>query len=437
MIERYSRPEMARLWSDEHRLLAMLEVETVFLEALAKDKRIPAAEIRALKDISPAKILQEARRQEAGAAHEIVGLLWALSRLLGTKAPRVRRYLHYGLTSSDVLDTALALQLRDSADLLLEGWRQARGRIAALARRHEKTWMAGRTHGVHAEPMTFGVKLAGWHAQVLRDEARLKRAREEIRYGKISGAIGTFTQIGPRYEAQVCRALGLKPEPVSTQVVPRDRHAEFVQALVLSAAAVERFALEIRHLQKTETLEAEEPFSEGQKGSSAMPHKKNPVLCENLCGLARLVRSYGAAAAENVALWHERDISHSSVERVILADACLALDFMLHRLAKVLGGLAVYPERMKKNMDASRGLVFSQRVLLRLIDAGLGRQEAYDLTQAAAMACWRTGKSFEDCLAENPEVLKALSRRGVAECFDLESYRKFSAFLLRRGGVKK
>ena len=437
MIERYSRPEMARLWSDESRLLAMLEVETVFLEVLARDKRIPASEIRALRRLKPAAVLKEARRQEEGAAHDVVGLLWAVSSLLGRRAPRVKRYLHYGLTSSDALDTALALQLRDSADLLLAGWRRVRARIATLARRHEKTWMAGRTHGVHAEPMTFGVKLAGWHAQALREEDRLRSAKTEISHGKISGAVGTFTQISPRYEAQVCRRLGLAPEPVSTQIVPRDRHAAFVQALALSAAAVERFALEIRHLQKTETLEAEEPFTETQKGSSAMPHKKNPVLCENLCGLARLVRSHAAAAAENVALWHERDISHSSVERVILPDACLALDFMLHRLAKVLGGLKVSPERMRKNLESSRGLVFSQRVLLRLIDAGLGRREAYDVAQAAAMECWRTGKSFKDCLEQNPQAMKLLARSGIAECFDLESYRKFSADLLRRGGVRK
>jgi adenylosuccinate lyase len=295
--------------------------------------------------------------------------------------------------------------------------------------------MAGRTHGVHAEPITFGVKLAGWHAEVQRDMERLRRAREAVSFGKLSGAVGCFTQVGPELEARVLEKLGLKPEPVATQVVPRDRHAEYFHAVVLSAAAVERFALEIRHLQRTEVLEAEEPFGEGQKGSSAMPHKRNPILCENLCGLARLIRSYEAAVVENIALWHERDISHSSVERVVLPDAHIALDFMLARLKKVLDGLQVYPERMRENLDRSSGLVFSQTVLLRLVDAGLSREEAYALVQRSAMKTWKTREPFLKVLEADPAVTKRLSKKDLAACFNLDAYKGAVKELLARAGV--
>ncbi len=435
MIERYSRPEMSKIWSEEHRLRTMLRVEETFLEALAKDKGVPPSELRALRSLLHESLARKVRGHEAKSGHEVVGLISAVAKQIGERAPNLGRYLHYGLTSSDVLDTALALQLRDSADLLIAGWEQVASRLRALSRKHELLWMAGRTHGVHAEPITFGVKLAGWHAEAGRNVERMRQARELIAVGKISGAVGTFSQLPPAYEAQVCAKLGLRPEPVSTQVVPRDRHAEYFHAVVLSAAALERFALEIRHLQRTEVLEVEEPFSDDQKGSSAMPHKRNPVLCENLCGLARLIRSHESAVVEDIVLWHERDISHSSVERVIFPDAHIVLDFMLARFAHILDGLQVHPENMKRNLEGSMGLVFSQRVLLRLIDAGLGRLQAYELVQRAAMRTWKTREPFQKVLAADPAVSKRLPPRELAACFDLASYKSSVREILKRGGV--
>ncbi|MBI3552318.1 MAG: adenylosuccinate lyase [Elusimicrobia bacterium] len=435
MIERYSRPQMAKIWSDENRLRVMLRVEEAFLEVLAEGRGIPKSELKALHAAVQKSVSGEAKLKEAVAQHEVIGLLSAVAEKVGPQAPTIGRYLHYGMTSSDVLDTALAVQLRDAADLLVKGVEEAAGRVKALSRKHELTWMAGRTHGVHAEPITFGVKLAGWHAEALRNLERLKRAREAISFGKVSGAVGAFTHVGPEVEGEVCLKMGLKPEPVSTQVIPRDRHAEFFHALVLSAAMIERWAVEIRHLQKTEALELEEPFGEGQKGSSAMPHKRNPVLCENLTGLSRLIRSFETAAVENVVLWHERDISHSSVERVILPDACLALDFMLARVKGILEGLQVYPARMKANLESSMGLVFSQKVMLKLIDAGMERLPAYEIVQKNAMKTWKTREPFLKVLESDPAVTKRLSKKDLAACFDLNSYKESVKEILRRGGV--
>jgi adenylosuccinate lyase len=434
MIERYARPAMARLWSDEHRLAAMLRVEEELLKVLAPAKGIPASELKTLKRLMQKSLLEASRKKEGAAGHEIVGMISAVAGELKTSAPKVDRYLHFGITSSDVLDTALALQLRDSADLLIAGWEAVAGRMKTLARRHERTWMVGRTHGVHAEPITFGVKVAGWHAEARRCLKRLRVARELIAYGQLSGAVGAFTQLSTDVEAAVLGKLGLWPEPVSTQVIPRDRHAEYFHSLVLSACAIERVALEIRSLQRTEILELEEPFTEGQKGSSAMPHKRNPVLCENLCGLARLIRGYEATVTENCLLWHERDISHSSNERVIFPDAHIALDFMLDRLAKVLEGLQVYPDRMMKNLESSHGLVFSQRVLLRLIDAGLGRLEAYDLVQRAAMRTWKGEGPLRRTLGADAEVTRRLSAKELDDCFTLEPYAAAAREILKRGG---
>ncbi len=434
MIERYSRPAMAAIWSDDNRMRVMLGVEEAYLAVLAKEKAIPASELKALKRLIERSMVEAARKKESTAGHEIIGMLSAVAGELKTKAPKVDRYLHYGLTSSDVLDTALAIQLRDAADLLIADWEQAGLKLKALARKHEKTVMVGRTHGVHAEPITFGHKVAGWHSEAQRCLRRMRHARDTIAYGKISGAVGGFTHAGPDVEAKVLDALGLRPEPVSTQVVPRDRVAEYFTAVALSAACIERIALEIRHLQKTETLEVEEPFSEGQKGSSAMPHKRNPILCENLCGLARLIRSYMPAVLENCALWHERDISHSSNERIILPDAHIALDFMLHRLGQVLDGLQVYPERMKQNLESSKGLVFSQKVLLKLIDAGLGRLEAYEIVQRNAMKTWKGAGPFKNVLAADPDVQRRLSAKELDACFDLGGYAAHSREILKRGG---
>ena len=434
MIPRYTRPAMGDIWSDDSRLRAMLRVEEELLKAIAVDKDVPAAELKALRRLLDKSLLDASRRKESTAGHEVIGMLSAVAGELKRKAPKVDRYLHYGMTSSDVLDTSMALQLRDSADLLVAGLESVLKRLKTLARKHERTWMVGRTHGVHAEPITFGIKAAGWHAEGLRCLRRLRAAREVIAYGKISGAVGAFSQLGPDIEAKVLDALSLRPEPVSTQVVPRDRYAEYFHALVLTACFVERIALEIRHLQKTEILELEEPFSEGQKGSSAMPHKRNPVLCENLCGLARLIRTYESAILENCALWHERDISHSSNERMIIPDAHIALDFMLHRLEQVLDGLKVYPERMKANLGRMNGLVFSQKVLLRLIDAGLGRLEAYDLVQRAAMKTWKDNRPLREHLAADQEVSRRLSAKELDACFSLEPYGASAREILKRGG---
>ncbi len=434
MIERYTRPEMGRIWSDDHRLRAMLRVEVELLKVLAPKKGIPARELQALNRLMEKSLLDASRRKESMAGHEVIGMISAVAGELKKQAPKVDRYLHYGLTSSDVLDTSMALQLRDAADLLIAGQERVAGRLKTLAKKHERTWMVGRTHGVHAEPITFGIKVAGWHAEAVRGLKRLRAARETIAYGQISGAVGAFTQLSPDVEADILDALGLRPEPVSTQVIPRDRYADYFHALVLTACAVERVALEIRHLQKTEVLELEEPFSDGQKGSSAMPHKRNPVLCENLSGLARLIRGYESTVTENCALWHERDISHSSNERVILPDAHIVLDFMLDRFVKVLDGLQVNPERMKKNLESSHGLVFSQTVLLRLIDAGLGRLEAYDLVQRCAMKTWKGEGSLRQTLGADVEVTKRLSARELDACFSLEPYAASAREILKRGG---
>ncbi|MBI5247515.1 MAG: adenylosuccinate lyase [Elusimicrobia bacterium] len=434
MIARYTRPGMGDIWSDDNRLRAMLRVEEELLKAIAGEKGVPASELKTLRKLLEKSMLDASRRKESSSGHEVIGMLSAVAGELKSKAPKVDRYLHFGMTSSDVLDTSMALQLRDSADLLVLGLESVLKRLKTLAKKHERTWMVGRTHGVHAEPITFGIKVAGWHAEGLRCLRRLRAAREVIAYGKVSGAVGAFSQLSPEVEAKVLDALGLRPEPVSTQVVPRDRYAEYFHALVLGACFVERIALEIRHLQKTEILELEEPFSDGQKGSSAMPHKRNPVLCENLCGLARLIRTYESAVTENCALWHERDISHSSNERMIIPDAHIALDFMFHRLEQVLDGLVVFPENMKRNLDKMNGLVFSQKVLLRLIDAGLGRLEAYDLVQRNAMKTWKDNRPLRDHLNADPDVTKRLSAKELDACFSLEPYGASAREILKRGG---
>ncbi|MBI4377433.1 MAG: adenylosuccinate lyase [Elusimicrobia bacterium] len=436
MIERYTRPAMAKIWSDERRYRIILEIEEALLEEISGEKGVPPAEIRSLKSALGPALLEQVKAQEAKSGHEVIALLSVVARAIEAQAPNLVRYLHYGLTSSDVLDTAFALQLRDATDLIIAGWEEAASVLRALSRKHELSWMPGRTHGVHAEPITLGVKLAGWHAEAQRNIERLKRAKELVSYGKCSGAVGAFTHLSPQLEARVCARLGLKPEPVATQVIPRDRHADYFHALVLSAAAIERFALEIRHLQRTEVLELEEPFGSGQKGSSAMPHKRNPVLCENLCGLSRLIRSYESAAVENIGLWHERDISHSSVERVIFPDALIALDFMLARFKTVLDGLKVNLERMRENLDSSLGLVFSQKVLLRLIDAGMPRLKAYDVVQKCAMRTWKSREPFHKALEADAQVIKRLSKKDIAACFDLAAYRGEVREILRRGGVR-
>ncbi|MGM0577558.1 MAG: adenylosuccinate lyase [Myxococcota bacterium] len=415
MIERYTREEMARLWTDGARYERWLDVELALVEVFEEEGLAPegtAATVREGVRLDPARILEIERTTR----HDVIAFLTHIEEQVGEPS----RFVHKGLTSSDVLDTALALQLRDAADLLLEGVDRLLAATRERALEHRKTVMIGRSHGIHAEPITFGLVMAGWHEEMKRNRARLEAARDEVAVGQLSGAVGTFANTPPDYEERVMAKLGLGVEPVSTQVVQRDRHAAFFGALGLVASSIEKFAVQVRHWQRTEVLEAEERFRKGQKGSSAMPHKRNPVLSENVTGLARLVRSYAAPAMENVALWHERDISHSSVERVIGPDGTTLLDFMLHRFAGVVEGLVVYPERMRENMERTRGLVFSQRVLLALVDAGLPRQEAYVLVQRNAMPVWEEGADFLELLLADDDVRGVLSEGDVRSCFDLD-----------------
>jgi len=430
MIERYSRPEMTRLWTQEAKYAAWLRVELAVCEAYARRGLIPPEALGRIKT----RAAVDARRIdeiEATTRHDIIAFLTNLEEAIGADS----RYVHIGLTSSDVVDTAQALQLQQACELLLAGLDRFRGAVGALAVRHKDTLCVGRTHGIHAEPMTFGLKPAGWYAEAGRNLERLRRAREAVRVGKISGAVGTFAHVPPDVEEEVCHLLGLEPAPISTQVVQRDRHAELCATLAIIAASLEKVALEIRSLQRTEVLEAEEPFSEGQKGSSAMPHKRNPVSCEQVCGLARLVRANAQAALENVALWHERDISHSSVERVILPDSTLLVDYMLHQMTRIIEGLRVSPDRMRENMERSYGLMFSQRVLLSLTGKGLPRQRAYEMVQGNAMRAWQERTAFRDLLAADGEVMARLSPAELDACFDPAWYVRNVDAIYRRLGL--
>ncbi len=413
MIERYTRAAMGQIWSEEAKYAAWLRVELAVCEAHARRGRISPealARIRAKARVDVTRIQEILARVK----HEMIALLTSLEEHLGEDS----RFVHLGLTSSDVWDTATALQLRAAADLLIAGQERLRGVLGALAVRHKDTVMIGRTHGVHAEPITFGLKVAVWYAEAGRNLDRLRRAREVIAVGKISGAVGSFAHVNPDLEDEVCHDLGLVPAPASTQVIQRDRHAEYCTSLAIAGASLEKIALEVRGLQRTETLELEEPFGEGQKGSSAMPHKRNPELAERICGLARLLRGNAHAALENVALWHERDISHSSVERVILPDSTILLDYLLDLTVFVLDGLHVDPARMIENFDRSYGLVYSQRVLLRLTEAGLARQVAYELVQGHAMRAWRERRPFFDLLATDPAVTSRVSAEELKACFE-------------------
>ena len=431
MIDRYRRPEMARIWSREAKYEAWLRVELAVCEVYGRRGLIPADALGRIK--ARARVSAERIDEiEKTTRHDVIAFLTDLEESLGADS----RYVHMGMTSSDVLDTALALQLQQSAELLLAGLVRFRAAVRALALAHKDTLCVGRTHGVHAEPMSFGLKPALWYTEAGRNLERLKRAREAVRVGKISGAVGTFAHVDPDVEEEVCRLLGLEPAPVSTQIVQRDRHAELASALAIIAASLEKVALEIRALQRTEIREAEEPFAEGQKGSSAMPHKRNPVSCEQVCGLARLVRSNSLAALENVALWHERDISHSSVERVILPDSTILVDFMLHQMTRIIEGLQVYPERMKENMDRSFGLIYSQRVLLKLAEKGLPRQAAYELVQRSAMRAWRERTAFRDLLAADPEIMAKLAPAELEACFDPSWYLRNVDAVFRRAGLR-
>jgi adenylosuccinate lyase len=430
MIPRYTRPEMGALWSDEARYARWLQVELAVCEVHARRGTIPAdapARIRARARVDPGRIAAI----EGRVRHDVLAFLADLEASIGEDS----RFVHLGLTSSDVVDTALALTLVEAVDRLVAGVDRLLGPLRALALRHRDTLMVGRTHGVHAEPTTFGLKVAGWYAEALRNRERLREAREIIRVGKVSGAVGTFAHVPPDLEEDVCAELGLRPEPVSTQVVPRDRHAALVTTCAVVGGGLERIAVEIRSLQRTEILEAEEPFAEGQQGSSAMPHKKNPVGCEQITGLVRLLRAHAGAALEDIALWHERDISHSSVERVVLPDTTILLDYLLAQMARILEGLVVHPDRMRENLERSHGLVYSQRVLLALAEAGLARQAAYALVQRNAMRAWAERRPFLECLLADAEVTRHAAPATLRACFDPAWYLRHVDAVLRRAGL--
>jgi len=416
MIPRYTPPELAELWSSDRRYRTWLEVELAACEAMEQEGLVPAgtaARIRAQKIVLDPDRIEEIERT---VKHDVIAFLTHVEELAGAEA----RWLHRGMTSSDVLDTAFAILLRDATDLLLARLDALLEALARRAREHARTPMIGRSHGIFAEPVTFGMVLAGHHAEMRRGRERLARAREAIAYGKIAGAVGTYAHLSPALEQRALEALGLRPETVSTQVVPRDRHAELFCVMSLVAAGVERLATNVRHWQRSEVGEAEEAFTVGQKGSSAMPHKRNPILTENLCGLARVVRAACVPALENVALWHERDISHSSAERMLAPDATATLAFMLGRIRGVVDGLVVYPERMKENLGRASELYFSEAVLLALVEAGVARQEAYVWVQRSAMRAWRGEGAFRDNLAGDPDVSARLSRPKLDALFDLD-----------------
>ena len=420
MIARYTRPEMGRIWSEQNKFQQWLEVELAASEALAQLGVVPAGAAALLREHAGFDVAR-INEVEASVKHDVIAFTTAVAETMAAKGhAEASRWLHYGLTSNDVVDTAQALLLQQASAILLRGLRALREVLKRRALEFKDTVQIGRTHGVHAEPITFGLKLAIWYEEAGRDLKRLEAAAEDVRVGKTSGAVGTFGHIGPETEELICARLNLKPAPVASQVVQRDRHANFVSVLALVCALCEKIALEVRHLQRTEVREAEEYFSKGQKGSSAMPHKRNPVTCEQICGLARVVRSNVQAAFENVALWHERDISHSSVERVILPDSTILTDYLLEKTTKLVDQLLVYPVRMRRNLELTKGLVFSGQVLLDLAAAGMLREDAYRIVQAHAMRAWEEEGDFRAAIENDPEIRAVLAPEKIAESFSLE-----------------
>jgi len=430
MIPRYSLPEMNSIWQEEFKFKTMLEIEILVLEALVGQKKVPAAALRRIKKRAKFN-LQDIEKIEAKTQHDVVAFVTNVAQNIGPDA----KYLHLGLTSSDILDTTLGVQLKAASEILIEDLNRLLGLLAKKAKRYKEMVCIGRTHGVHAEPTTFGLKLALWYDESRRNLGRLLQAKEAVSVGKISGAVGTYANVEPEVEAYVCKKLGLKPAKISTQIIQRDIYAQYMTTLAIIGASLEKFATEIRHLQRTEVLEAEEPFGKGQKGSSAMPHKRNPVICERICGLSRILRGNALAAMENVSLWHERDISHSSVERVIMPDSTLALDYMLHKFIEVIDGLNVYPDNMLANLVRTRGLIFSQRVLLELMNKGLTRQKAYDIVQRCAMETWQEGSDFKRDLLQDKEVPRYLSQKDLDKIFDLDYYLRNVNKIFRQIGL--
>ena len=432
MIDRYSLPEMSNIWQDEFKFKAMLDIEILTLEALSKQRKIHLPALRRIK--KQARFNPDAiRRIEAKTQHDVVAFVQCVAQNIGPDA----KYLHLGLTSSDLLDTTLGVQLKAASDILIDGLNKLSSLLAKKAKKYKDMACIGRTHGVHAEPTTFGLKLALWYDETKRNSERLLQAKEAVSLGKISGAVGTYANIEPEVEAYVCKKLGLKPAKISTQIIQRDVYAQYLSTLAIIGASLEKFATEIRHLQRTEVQEAEEPFAKGQKGSSAMPHKRNPVICERVCGLSRILRGNATVALENIALWHERDISHSSAERIIMPDSTILLDYMLHKFIEVMEGLRVYPDNMLANLVRTRGLIFSQRVLLGLMDKGLRRQKAYDLVQRCAMQSWKENSDFkEELLKEGSGVSEYLTRKDLEGIFDLEYYLRNVNKIFKRLGLR-
>lgn len=429
MIERYSRPQMKKIWSDKSKFDKWLEVEIAVCEAWTELGEIPREAMTKIRkaNYNLNRIAEFLRVTH----HDVTAFLKSVAESLGEES----RFIHLGLTSSDVMDTALSLQLRDAANILSQDISELIAVLQNKAMEHKHTMMMGRTHGIHAEPTTFGLKLALWVEEMRRNAQRLEDAKQIISVGKISGAVGTYATVSPEVEKIACQKLGLTPAPISSQIVQRDRHAQFIATLAITAGSLEKFATEIRSLQRTEILEVEEPFEVGQTGSSAMPHKKNPELCERICGLARLMRGYVTTSLENIALWHERDISHSSAERITLPDSCLALDYMLSLLILVIKDLKVYPENMRRNLELTQGLIFSQRVLLALIDKGLNREEAYEMVQRNAMEAWQQKKSFLSLLEADNRVTAHLTRSELESLFDYSYYLKHVDSIFERLGL--
>lgn len=427
MIQRYALPEISGIWEDENRFKIWLEIEILACEAQARLGIIPkeaVSEIRSKAKFEVKRILEI----EDKVQHDVIAFLTNVAEYVGPNA----RYIHYGMTSSDILDTTLAVQMAQAAELIMEKLKTLRDILAQKAVQYKETICVGRTHGIHAEPVTFGLKLALWYSEAERNIERLKNAIETISVGQISGAVGTYDHLDPSVEEYVCKKLKLQPAPISTQIIQRDRHADYLNTLSLIGAGLEKIAVEIRHLQKTEVLEVEEPFGKGQKGSSAMPHKKNPILCERISGMARLLRGFAATAMENIALWHERDISHSSVERVIIPDATMTLFYMLHKTIQVIQGMVVHPENMMANLQRTHGLVYSQPVLLKLIEKGLSRENAYRLVQKNAMEVWNSGKEFDELLKTDQELAKIISAKEIDLICDLQTRLKNVNYIFKK-----
>lgn len=430
MIKRYSRPAMASIWSDKNKYKLWLQVEILACEAQAKLGLVPQDALDTIKNKAKIDVARIEEIEEK-TKHDVIAFISSIEEYVGEAS----RFVHLGMTSSDVLDTALAVQIKQAGDIILEGMNKLSNVLKKRALEFKQTVCIGRSHGIHAEPITFGLKFALWYEECKRNIKRIQNALEDTNVGMISGAVGTYEHLSPKVEEYVCEKLGLKPVTISTQVIQRDAHAAFISALAIAATLLEKIATEIRHLQRTEVLEAEEYFSPGQKGSSAMPHKRNPISSENICGQARLLRSYSIAAIEDNVLWHERDISHSSVERIILPDATVTFDYILARITNIVDNLIVYPERMKQNMDITKGLYASQKVLLQLVNKGLKRQEAYESVQKSAMRTWKEKIPFMQTLLENPSIMQYLTKQEIEKLFSFDEIFKNVDYIYKRCGI--